>query len=148
MVNEETPAVLDRFAVDLGGKEIEHFFKVELPDLSIPVIEHNTGDSGKRYPTKHAEFPDYGGTFSASLYARGTVNAIDSWWKELTSWNTGTNQQSISFTAKAPDDTVIGRWEFEDAKLIEYNYDTDLANGDSIKVTITLSYRKMKRAKP
>jgi len=148
MVNAETPAVCDRFKVDLGGHEIDHFYQVDLPDLDIPVVEHNSGDSGKRYPTKHAEYPDYGGTFTASLYARGEKNAIDEWWDTITSWEEGENEEAISISAYAPDEERIGRWEFEDAKLIKYQYDDSLSGGEAMKITITVSYRKMERKEP
>lgn len=148
MVNKSTPTTCDNFIFDLGGKEVEHFHQITLPETSIPVVEHNSGASGKRHPTKHAEQPDYGGTFTASLYARGKKNSIDKWWDDLTAWKEGQNQKAISITAKSPDGRTIGRWEFEEANLIRYDYQDNLSGGEAMKVAITVSYRKMKRKKP
>jgi len=60
MVNKKTPTTCDNFVFDLGGKEVEHFHQISLPEASIPVVEHNSGSSKKRHPTKHAEQPDRG----------------------------------------------------------------------------------------
>jgi hypothetical protein len=148
MVNTETPDTVDNFKVDLGGREVEQFFQLDLPTLSIPVVEHNAGSSEKRYPTKHAERPDWEGTFTALLYARGEKNSIDEWWAEITNWESDSKEQSISVTAYAPDGEVIGRWEFETARLVQYEYVDSLNEGDAMKIAITVSYRKMKRAEP
>lgn len=148
MVNTETPEVCDNFVVDLGGREVDQFYKLDLPTLSIPVVEHNAGSSEKRYPTKHAERPKQDGTFSATLYARGEKNSIDEWWDSLTDWETDENEKSISVTAKAPDGETIGRWEFETARLVKYDYVDSLSGGEAMKISITISYRKMVRKTP
>lgn len=148
MVNTETPDPCDNFVVDLGGREVEQFHQVDLPTLSIPVVEHNAGSSKKRNPTKHAERPDYEGTFQATLYARGEKNSIDEWWDSITNWESDENEKAISVTAKAPDGETIGRWEFETARLVQYEYVDDLSGGDAMKIAITVSYRKMKRKEP
>lgn len=148
MVNKKTPTVSDNFIINLGGKEVKHFHQVTLPNKEIPRVEHNSGSSDKRYPTKHAEKPDFGGTFTATLFARGKKNSIDKWWDDLTSWKEGQNQKSISITAKSPDGRVIGEWTFTEAKLIRYEYQDNMSGGEAMKIAITVSYRKMERKKP
>lgn len=149
MVNTQTPTPCDMFVVDLGGHEVDQFAKVDLPDMSTPVVEHNSGSSEKRYPTKHAEQPDYGGEFTMTIYARGEKNTIDQWWEKLKTWEAGANATSISVAAKrASDQSTIARWEFEEAMLTKREFEGSFSGGDATKMRITVKYRKMKREIP
>ena len=139
-----TPIESDDFKVDLGGKEVHQFYRVNLPARSIPVIEHQVGD-GPRYPLKHADQEDYGGNFTAELYAQGGKSDIDSWWDDLKQWGEDAHEQTISVTATDPNDNDVVRWKFTNARLVKYEYGDRLSGGQAIKVIVTISYDKMER---
>lgn len=139
-----TPIESDDFTVDLGGKEVNQFYRVNLPSKNIPVIEHQVGD-GPRYPLKHADRSDYGGTFTAELYAQGSKSDIDSWWDNLKQWAEDEHEKTISVTITDPNDNAVLRWKFTNARLVKYDYGDSLQGGEAMKIIVTISYDKMDR---
>jgi phage tail-like protein len=137
----------NKFKVDFGGNETPQFYRVELPSMDIPVLEHEVG-SKQNYPLKHADQPNYGGTFTAELYAQGSKSNVDKWWDNLKTYKENQSQKSISVTLVDPNDKSVLRWEFEDATLIKYEYSGQLSGGDAMKITITVSYQRMVRKLP
>lgn len=147
MVNPKTAVASNKFKVDFGGNETQQFYEVDLPTAEIPVLEHEVG-SKQNYPLKHADQADYGGTFTASLYAQGSKSNVDTWWDNLKTYKEEQNQKSISITLTDPNDNNVMRWEFEDATLIKYEYQGQLSGGDAMKIQITISYQRMMRKQP
>jgi len=140
----ETPIESDDFEVDFGGREVPQFFRVNLPRKNIPVIEHQVG-SGPRHPLKHADQPDFGGTFTAELYAQGGKSSIDEWWDTMKDFGEDEHEEGISITAKDPNDNPVVRWKFTNVRLIKYEFGDTLSGGEAIKIIITISYDKMER---
>jgi len=133
--------------VKFGGNEAPQFYTVNLPSISIGVLEHEVG-TGQSYPLKHADQADYGGTFTCELYAQGSKSNVDKWWDNLKAYKENQNQKSISVTMKDPNDNNVLRWEFSEATLTQYEYQGQLSGGDAMKYSITVSYQRMDRKVP
>lgn len=147
MVDKTTAVSSHNFKVDFGGNEELQFYNIELPSLSIPVLEHEVG-SNQSYPLKHADQADYGGTFNCELYGQGSKSSVDKWWDNLKNYKESQNEATISVTLCDPNDKNVLRWEFQEATLTKYEYQGQLSSGDAMKISITVSYQRMDRKVP
>lgn len=139
-----TPIESDDFEVDFGGREVPQFSRVNLPPKNIPVLEHEVG-SGPRYPLKHADQPDFGGTFTAEFYAQGSKDSIDEWWESMMNYGEDEHEGTVTVTIKDPNDNAVVRWNFTNARLVKKEYPQNLSGGELIKCIITISYDRMQR---
>jgi hypothetical protein len=147
MVNPATAVSSHNFKIDFGGNETSQFYNVDLPTISIPVLEHEVG-SKQSYPLKHADQADYGGSFTCELYGQGSKSAVDTWWDNLKAYKEKQNQATISVTLTDPNDNNVLRWEFSDATLTRYEYQGQLSSGDAMKISIEVSFQRMDRKVP
>lgn len=143
-MNPKTAVASNKFKVEFGGRETAQFYHVDLPSADIPVLEHEVG-SGQNYPLKHADQADFGGTFTAQLYAQGSKSSVDKWWDKLKNYKKKQNEKTISVTLVDPNDNRVMTWKFTDATLTKYEFQGKLSGGDAMKIAITVSYQKMER---
>lgn len=147
MVDASTAVSSHNFKVDFGGNEELQFYNIELPTISIPVLEHEVG-SAQNYPLKHADQADYGGTFTCELYGQGTKSSVDKWWDNLKNYKEDMKEATISVTLTDPNDNNVLRWEFQGVTLTKYDYQGQLSSGEAMKIAITVSYQRMDRKVP
>jgi phage tail-like protein len=136
-----------KFSVDIGGKVQPQFTQVQLPDLSIRSAEHETG-ADQNYPLKHADKADYGGTFTATVFAKGAQSAVMDWQNSVTNHEGQAHVETVTVNLQDKQGTTAYTWEFTNVTITNVEPQESLNTDGVMKLSLTFSYQKCEQTAP
>jgi len=134
----EPPVNNDKFRVDVGkDKDIDKFARVNLPKMSTESLEHDSGDSGKRFVSKHSGQKQNGGELRLTFYAKGDTGKMKEWMQNTLQWKEGTLIKDISVQSELPEGKAHFRWEYRNARINGIEFDSSFSSDGTEILTCT-----------